>query len=138
MKPRSRLDQVKPGPAIRQAQAIQENAVKVGFDFNHVDDAYAKLVEELEEFKQACRTEQPDEMLDELGDCLFSLINVGRKLNLCSETALHSTIHKFKQRFAYIEDQAANQNKAIETMSLDEMDALWEQAKQQLKKTHSD
>ena len=126
---------VKPGPAIVQAQAIQESVVKVGFDFANVADAYSKLEEELEEFKQACQSQQTDEMQDELGDCLFSLINVGRKLNLCSETALQGTIHKFKQRFAYIEDQALQQNKQIEDMSLAEMDALWDQAKLFLKQS---
>lgn len=130
---RSRLDAIKPGPALMQAQAIQENAVKVGFDFANVTDAYAKLEEELEEFKQACIAEQTDEMQDELGDCLFSLINVGRKLNLCSETALQGTITKFKQRFAYIEAQALQQDKQIDDMSLEEMDALWDQAKLALK-----
>lgn len=131
----SRLAVVKPGPAIVQAQAIQESVVKVGFDFANVADAYSKLEEELEEFKQACQSQQTDEMQDELGDCLFSLINVGRKLNLCSETALQGTIHKFKQRFAYIEDQALQQNKQIEDMSLAEMDVLWDQAKLFLKQS---
>ena len=74
-----------------------------------------------------------DEIQDELGDCLFSLINVGRKLGVSSELALLGTIHKFRTRFAYIEDQAELQQKTIEDMTLEEMDQLWEQAKQQLK-----
>ena len=68
-------------------------------------------------------------MQDEFGDCLFSLINVGRKLGISSEMALLSTIHKFKSRFKYIEDQVILQNKTLEEMSLQEMDQLWDQAK---------
>ena len=60
---------------------------------------------------------------------MFSLVNVGRKLGLSSEMALLSTIHKFRTRFAFIEDQAQQQNRKIEQLSLDEMDRLWEQAK---------
>lgn len=130
----SRLDQVKAGPALQQAAALQDKASEVGFDFANASDALEKLEEELAEFKQACEGQQSDEMLDELGDCLFSLVNVGRKLNLCSETALRSSINKFKYRFGYIEDQALQQNIDIESMSLTQMDLFWEQAKQQAKR----
>lgn len=130
---RSRLDQVKAGPALQQAEALQHTATEVGFDFANAADAFVKLEEELAELKQACEAQQSDEMLDELGDCLFSLVNVGRKLNLCSETALRSTINKFKYRFAYIEDQARQHKLQIESMSLAQMDMFWEQAKQQAK-----
>ena len=83
--------------------------------------------------QQAMQNHNSDEIFDEFGDCLFSLINVGRKLGLSSEMALLSTIHKFRTRFAFIEDQAQQQHKNIEALSLEEMDLLWEQAKQQLK-----
>ena len=87
----------------------------------------------MQELQQAIQQQQSDEILDEFGDCLFSLINVGRKLGVSSEMALLGTIHKFRTRFAYIEDQAELQQKTIEDMTLEEMDQLWEQAKQQLK-----
>ncbi|MDY6484562.1 MULTISPECIES: nucleoside triphosphate pyrophosphohydrolase [Acinetobacter] len=132
-KPKHRLDNLKHGPALQQAHEIQKNAAQIGFDFPNVQDAYGKLEEELEEFKQAMRANNSDEILDEFGDCLFSLVNVGRKLGVSSEMALLSTIHKFRSRFAFIEDQAAIQNKNIENMSLEEMDELWEQAKVYLK-----
>ena len=131
--PRSRLDGVKHGPAVTQAEQIQKNVAKIGFDFESVDDAYQKLEEELSEFREAVLNNNSDEIQDEFGDCLFSLINVGRKLNVSSEMALLSTIHKFKSRFAYIEDQAILQNKNLEQMSLEEMDQLWDQAKLYLK-----
>lgn len=129
-RPKRRLDVVKHGSALQQADQLQKNAAKIGFDFATAQDAYAKVEEELLEFKQALQTQKTDEMQEELGDCLFSLINVARKLDMSSEAALLTTIHKFRTRFAYIEDQAALQNKNLEDMTLQEMDQLWEQAKQ--------
>ena len=133
-KAKSRLDEIKHAPALQQAQQIQQHAAQLSFDFPTVEEAYVKLEEELQELQQAIQQQQSDEILDEFGDCLFSLINVGRKLGLSSEMALLSTIYKFRTRFAYIEDQAELQQKQIEEMSLEEMDQLWEQAKQRLKK----
>lgn len=132
-KKRSRLDKIKHAPALLQAQEIQKNAAKIGFDFETTQDAYIKLEEELAELNEAVLHNNSDEIQDELGDCLFSLINVGRKLGVSSEMALLGTIHKFRTRFAYIEDQALKQQKNIEDMSLQDMDHLWEQAKHQLK-----
>ena len=131
--PQSRLDEVKHGPAVTQAEQIQKNVAKIGFDFENVDDAYQKLEEELSELREAVLKNNSDEIQDEFGDCLFSLINVGRKLNVSSEMSLLSTIHKFKSRFGYIEDQAIQQNKNLEQMSLEEMDQLWDKAKLYLK-----
>jgi len=132
-KPASRLSEVKHGPAIQQAQQLQHNVAQIGFDFPDVAGTMQKVDEELQELKQAVDRQNSDEILDELGDCLFSLINVGRKLNLSSEMALLSTVHKFRTRFAFIEQQLQQQHKNIEQVSLAEMDQLWEQAKQQLK-----
>ncbi|MBO3658920.1 nucleoside triphosphate pyrophosphohydrolase [Acinetobacter haemolyticus] len=132
-KPRSRLDEVKHAPALVQADEIQKKAAQLGFDFETVEDAYGKLDEELAELQQALKTGKTDEIQEEFGDCLFSLINVGRKLGLSSETALLATIHKFRSRFAYIEQQAHRQQKDLQEMSLAEMDQLWEQAKRHLK-----
>ena len=132
-KAQSRLDDIKHAPALLQAQQIQHKAAQLGFDFATLDDAYGKLDEELAELQHAMKSQNADEMQEEFGDCLFSLINVGRKLGLSSEMALLATIHKFRSRFAYIEQQAQRQNKDLQDMSLADMDQLWEQAKQQLK-----
>ncbi|AOA59174.1 nucleoside triphosphate pyrophosphohydrolase [Acinetobacter larvae] len=129
----SLLSAVKAGPALMQAQALQQQAAKVGFDFASVADAYGKLEEELGELQQAMQAQQSDEIREELGDCLFSLINVGRKMDISSEQALLATVAKFRQRFAYIEQQAAAQQKTLQQLDLFEMDQLWDQAKQQLK-----
>lgn len=128
-KPQSRLDQIKHGPTLQQAEQIQKNAAHIGFDFANVADAYAKLEEELAELQQAIKQQNSDEIEAELGDCLFSLVNVGRKLGVNNEIALLGTIDKFRTRFAYIENQAQLQNKTVEQLSLMEMDQLWEQAK---------
>lgn len=130
-KAQSRLDEIKHGPALQQAHEIQKNAAQVGFDFPDVASAYDKLNEELAELQHARQNQNAAEIFDEFGDCLFSLINVGRKLGISSEMALLGTIQKFRTRFAFIEDQAQQQHKNIQMMSLEEMDRLWEQAKQQ-------
>ncbi len=132
-KPQSRLNEIKHGPALVQAEQIQKNVAKIGFDFPDINGAYAKVEEELAEFRQALQSENSDEILDEFGDCLFSLINVGRKLNISSEMALLATIDKFKARFGYIEDQARQHHKNLDEMSLEEMDQLWDEAKVFLK-----
>jgi len=132
-KVQSRLDEIKHAPALVQAHEIQSKAAQLGFDFETVEDAYGKLDEELGELQQALRNQNAAEIQEEFGDCLFSLINVGRKLGISSETALLATIHKFRSRFAFIEQQAIKQQKDLQEMSLAEMDELWEQAKRQLK-----
>lgn len=124
------LDQVKSGPAILQATEIQKVAAKVGFDFADAQQAYGKLEEELAELQEAIALGDSDEIHNELGDCLFSLVNVGRKLNHSSESALLATVAKFRQRYAYIEIEALKQNKTIEQLSLEEMEQFWQQAKQ--------
>lgn len=125
----SLLSQVKSGSAIMQAQSLQKVAGKVGFDFENYESAYAKLDEELTELKQAIHEQNQSEIEKEFGDCLFALINVGRKLNISSEMALLATIDKFRNRFAIIEQQAQLQGYTIEDLSLEQMDKLWDYAK---------
>ena len=131
---RRRLDDVKPGSALMQAQDLQKQAAKLGFDWPDIQGAKDKLNEELAELEQAIESQQTVQIEDELGDCFFALINVARKLNIQSETALLGTVAKFRQRFAYIEDQLAAQGKTPEQSNLHDMDILWEQAKIHLKK----
>ena len=126
---RRRLDEVKPGPALMQAQALQKQAAQLGFDWPDVQGAQDKLQEEVQELEQAIAEQDSAAIADELGDCLFALVNVARMLGVQSENALLGTIHKFRQRFAFIEDQLAIQGKTPEQSSLQEMDALWDAAK---------
>lgn len=135
-KPKRRLDSVKAGSALMQAQNLQKTANKVGFDWDVVSDAMAKVDEEIGELKELLPNagvkptpEQKAELEKEVGDCFFALTNVARKLDIDSEKAVLTTVHKFKSRFAFIEDELAKIGKTPETSSLAEMDRLWDLAK---------
>ena len=136
-KPQRRLDNTKAGSALMQAQDVQKQASKLGFDWEGVSGAFDKLDEEIAELKaeilDKLKVEIKDNIADiekELGDCMFALVNVARKLNLDAETATLTCVHKFKSRFGYIEDQLAAAGKRLEDSDINEMDALWEAAKQ--------
>ena len=136
-KPQRRLDNTKAGSALMQAQDVQKQASKLGFDWEGVSGAFDKLDEEIAELKTEI-LDKPQveiktnirEIEKELGDCMFALVNVARKLDLDAETATLTCVHKFKSRFGYIEDQLAAAGKRLEDSDINEMDALWEAAKQ--------
>ncbi|KRG35766.1 nucleoside triphosphate pyrophosphohydrolase [Psychrobacter sp. P11G3] len=136
-KSKRRLDQVKAGSALMQAQDVQKQASKLGFDWEGIAGAVDKLDEEIAELKHELTDKSTAEVKanireveKELGDCMFALVNVARKLNLDAETAILTCVHKFKSRFGYIETQLAAAGKRIEDSDITEMDALWEAAKQ--------
>ena len=141
-KPKRRLDNTKAGSALMQAQDVQKQASKLGFDWEGVSGAFEKLDEEIAELKAEIVDKSKDaatcniskaniaDIEKELGDCMFALVNVARKLNLDAETATLTCVHKFKSRFGYIEDQLAAAGKRLEDSDINEMDALWEAAKQ--------
>ncbi|MGP5060058.1 nucleoside triphosphate pyrophosphohydrolase [Psychrobacter celer] len=135
-KPRRRLDATKAGSALMQAQSVQSQASKLGFDWEGVAGAFEKLEEEIEELKAEVRDKSKAEIKanisdieKELGDCMFALVNVARKLSLDAEAATLTCVHKFKSRFGYIEAQLAQLGKSLEDSDIEEMDALWEAAK---------
>ncbi|GAA5019353.1 nucleoside triphosphate pyrophosphohydrolase [Acinetobacter puyangensis] len=125
----SKLDKIKLGASVTQAQKLQDYAASLNFDWDHVDGAWQKLQEELQELQLAIQNNDQENMHEELGDCLFSLINVGRKLNQDSDSALLATISKFRTRFAYIEQKLAEQGLTPEQCELVQLDRLWDQAK---------
>ncbi|SLJ83354.1 nucleoside triphosphate pyrophosphohydrolase [Psychrobacter sp. DAB_AL43B] len=136
-KPKRRLDNTKAGSALMQAQDVQKQASKLGFDWEGVSGAFDKLDEEINELKAEIVDKSKDEINaniadieKELGDCMFALVNVARKLNLDAETATLTCVHKFKSRFGYIEEQLAAAGKCLENSDITEMDVLWEAAKQ--------
>jgi len=135
-KPRRRLDATKAGSALMQAQSVQSQASKLGFDWDGISGAFEKLEEEIEELKAEVTDKSKAEIKanssdieKELGDCMFALVNVARKLNLDAEAATLTCVHKFKSRFGYIEAQLAAAGKRLEDSDIEEMDALWEAAK---------
>lgn len=135
-KPPRRLDVIKAGSALMQAQDVQKRASKLGFDWDGISGAFDKLDEEIAELKAELTNKSKVEIKanirdieKELGDCMFALVNVARKLNLDAETATLTCVHKFKSRFGYIEAQLAAVGKRLEDSDITEMDALWEAAK---------
>lgn len=135
-KPPRRLDAIKAGSALIQAQDVQKQASKLGFDWDGISGAFDKLDEEIDELKAELTNKSKAEIKanirdieKEVGDCMFALVNVARKLNLDAETATLTCVHKFKSRFGYIEAQLAAVGKRLEDSDITEMDALWEAAK---------
>ncbi|MEO5358673.1 MAG: nucleoside triphosphate pyrophosphohydrolase [Nitrospirae bacterium YQR-1] len=117
-------------PSLLRAQMIQSRAARVGFDWLRIEDVMEKLDEETAEFKSTLSTAQSQEVLeDELGDMLFTIVNISRFLKLNPENALRKTINRFITRFKYIEERAKDSGKALEDMPLTEMDSFWEEAK---------
>ncbi|MDG1023160.1 MAG: nucleoside triphosphate pyrophosphohydrolase [Flavobacteriaceae bacterium] len=116
-------------PALIKAQRMQEKAAGVGFDWNTKEQVWNKYMEELAELDQAMIQGDSEAIEAEFGDVLFSLINYARFLKINPESALERTNQKFIQRFQFIESQAKEQGSSIEKLSLDEMEALWQQAK---------
>ncbi|MBM7557201.1 nucleoside triphosphate pyrophosphohydrolase [Halanaerobacter jeridensis] len=117
-------------PALLQAQKVQAKAAEVGFDWPEIEGAVAKIEEELEELKVEIETGQSQAAQEELGDLLFAVVNAARFLEVDAETNLRETINKFKQRFKYITDQAQEIEKALDKISLEQMEQWWREAKE--------
>lgn len=113
-------------PSLVKAYRMQEKAAQVGFDWENKDQVWAKVEEELEEFKEA-KTNQERE--NELGDLLFSLVNYARFDQINPDDALEKTNIKFKKRFEYIEQKAEEAGKEMKTLGLEQMDIWWNEAK---------
>ena len=114
-------------PGLWRAEKMQQKAKKAGFDWPNVSGALDKLSEELQELRTAVREDSNTE--EELGDLLFSAVNVARFLHCDPETALSRACDKFGRRFRLVEELAARQGKALEGMTLAELDTLWNEAK---------
>lgn len=113
-------------PALSQAQEYQDRAARIGFDWTGIEGVLDKVKEEIEEIKNA---ESDFELASEIGDLLFALVNVARWKHIDAESALRSTNLKFKKRLAYVERGAKQAGRDLSTLSLDEMEALWQEAK---------
>lgn len=122
-------------PALMRSYKIQKKARDVGFDWDDVKEAFAKVKEETDELEEICSAGDHERILEEVGDLLFSVVNVARFLDIDPEEALTFTSDKFVRRFEYIEKNAALRNKELTSMTLEEMDRLWEEAKDEEKNT---
>jgi len=118
-------------PSLLRAQRLQDKAARVGFDWEHIDQVWEKLAEEIHELQASVSLQNRAKIEEELGDVLFSVVNLARVLEVNPDEALHKTTTKFIQRFQFIERELHHQGKTPKQATLAEMDALWEQAKQQ-------
>lgn len=120
-------------PSIIKAYRIQEKARNVGFDWKQKEDVWDKVREELGELESELKKDDKDHSTNELGDFLFSVINAARLYHLNPDNALERTNHKFIRRFNYIEQKAKERGKELKSLTLEEMDQLWDEAKSQEK-----
>jgi MazG family protein len=116
-------------PALIKANRIQEKARGVGFDWDRPEQVWDKVEEEMEELKTEIKRMDKEKMTQEFGDLLFSVVNAARLYNVDPETALELTNRKFIHRFNYLESKTLKQGRKLKDMTLDEMNAIWEEAK---------
>ncbi len=116
-------------PALMRADKVQKKASKVGFDWDSVDGAFQKVAEELEELKQAYKNGDQNNIHEELGDLLFSVVNVSRFVKVDSEEALTNSTDKFIDRFSKVEKMAKEKGMDMKNTDLAELDKLWDLAK---------
>ncbi len=116
-------------PALHKAQQIQSRVARVGFDWRETADVLAKIEEELAEIKMAMAEESAARVKDEIGDLLFAVVNLTRFTGHEAEDVLNQTINKFTRRFQYIEDHIHADGRNLADCSLEELEALWQEAK---------
>lgn len=121
-------------PAMARAFKLQKRASSVGFDWKHSEGVYTKLSEEIAELKEAQQQSNKDYIEDELGDVLFTVINLSRHLKVNPESALRRANHKFEQRFRSMEQQLDQSQDEFSQMSENELQACWNKAKEDLTK----
>jgi len=119
-------------PALMRAQNVQKKAARVGFDWKQADEVFLKLEEEIAELRAAIVEGHKDAVEDEMGDLLFTVVNLSRKLKVEAEMALSASTAKFIRRFQCVEESLAADGRAVENTSLDELEIRWNQAKMQL------
>lgn len=118
-------------PALMRAYRLTQRASKVGFDWEGKTQVWEKLEEELQEFQVALSEGKEDDLRDELGDILFTLVNLARFIDVDPEDALRRVTNKFAERFHYIEKRLHEEGKDPHEATLAEMDALWEESKRE-------
>jgi len=126
----SRLDGVPISlPALTRAQRIQEKASYAGFDWKKTEQVWEKIHEEIQELKEAQSNGNKSHIEEEIGDVIFSIVNLARFLNISAESALRKTNRKFVTRFKAVETELKKQGKEVEDSNLEEMDEIWNTVK---------
>ena len=122
-------------PALLKARRVQEKAKRVGFDWDSIDGTLDKVKEEFDELSVAIKNDKKNEISEEFGDLLFSLVNVSRFLGIDAEDSLRQTVDKFMRRFMKMEKIVKNrEDKDLTNYTLDELDKIWEDVKKEEKK----
>ena len=116
-------------PALLKGSRLTEKAARVGFDWRRTEDVFEKLEEEIEELHEAVGRKDKAEIENEIGDLLFTIANIARKLEVNPEEALQGTNRKFLRRFAAMESAVRSRGKNLDELTLEEMDKLWDEAK---------
>ena len=116
-------------PALTRAEKLQKRAARVGFDWPDLGGVIDKIVEEAQELSEAAESGDKAEIQDEMGDLIFAVANLARKLDIDPEEALRQTNHKFTRRFQHIEKTARSKGRDLNDMNLDEMETIWQAAK---------
>src|SRR5712691_3209667 len=116
-------------PALLKASRLTEKAARVGFDWRRAEDVFAKIDEEVEELREAVAEKEQQKIHDEIGDLLFSIANIARKLDINAAEALQSANRKFTRRFEAMERSVRAEGRNLDQLTLEQMDALWDQAK---------
>ena len=119
-------------PALKRADKIQKRAARVGFDWPEVSSVWDKLDEEIGEVREAIDSQSQTAIEDEIGDLLFTVVNLARHCSVDSEVALRRASAKFESRFRRVEELASSREQKIQAMELSELDALWDDAKREL------
>lgn len=117
-------------PALMRADKLQRRAARNGFDWPDMEPVWGKLDEEINEVREALADGNPDAVEDEVGDLLFTVVNLARHCGIDSEQALQRATNKFDTRFRRVEELAARQDTPMQSQSLEQLDALWDRAKQ--------
>lgn len=118
-------------PALQKAHQVQKRAARAGFDWDHIDDVFDKLHEEINEVKEAIGRNHEEDIREELGDLLFSVVNVSRYLGHNPEELLNVNIKKFVRRFQFVEEKVHVSGKEFKEFSIDELDCFWNEAKRE-------
>jgi MazG family protein len=116
-------------PALLKASRLTEKAARVGFDWRRAQDVFAKIDEEIGELHEAIDEKDQKKIHDEIGDLLFSIANIARKLDVNAEEALQSANRKFMRRFESMESAVRSRGHNLDQLTLEQMDALWDEAK---------